>query len=190
MVPASSVSKGAEGMITEEEAERRRNQIRRGRALNAARKEMATREGREARKARRGRALKGGGGGDDDGEELPTEWLNPPFGSFDDFKSSMLILYIAATGDGWEEFMWSGMDATGPGTAPERNDFSAASTFFLAWMIVGCFISLNLFFLLFFIIVFKLFFLCFVVLLHLLLVLLLIFSINLYGDFYGLRDDL
>ena len=145
MVPASSVSKGAEGMITEEEAERRRNQIRRGRALNAARKEMATREGREARKARRGRALKGGGGGDDDGEELPTEWLNPPFGSFDDFKSSMLILYIAATGDGWEEFMWSGMDATGPGTAPERNDFSAASTFFLAWMIVGCFISLNLF---------------------------------------------
>ena len=147
MVPASSVSKGAPGMITEEEAERRRRQIARGRALNAARKELATRNGRSARamrRERRGRALKGGGG-DGGGEDLPTEWLNPPFGSFDDFKQSMLILYIAATGDGWEEFMWAGMDATGQGTAPERNDFSAASVFFLAWMIVGCFISLNLF---------------------------------------------
>ena len=57
----------------------------------------------------------------------------------------MLILYIAATGDGWEEFMWMGMDATEPGKAPVRNDFSPASVFFLAWMIVGCFISINLF---------------------------------------------
>ena len=32
-----------------------------------------------------------------------------------------------------------------PGVAPERNDTRAASVFFLAWMIVGSFISLNLF---------------------------------------------
>uniref|UniRef100_A0A7S2IXR0 Sodium channel protein n=1 Tax=Haptolina brevifila TaxID=156173 RepID=A0A7S2IXR0_9EUKA len=37
------------------------------------------------------------------------------------------------------------MDATGKNKAPERNDSSAASIFFLAWMIVGCFIALNLF---------------------------------------------
>merc|ERR1719182_1024702 len=41
--------------------------------------------------------------------------------------------------------MWAGMDATGEAQAPVRNDFSPASIFFLAWMIVGCFISLNLF---------------------------------------------
>ena len=79
------------------------------------------------------------------GADVPRAWLNPSFGSFDDFGSAMLILYIAATGDGWEEFMWAGMDAVGQGIAPERNDMSGASTYFLAWMIVGCFISLNLF---------------------------------------------
>ena len=31
------------------------------------------------------------------------EWLNPPFGSFDDFGNAMLLLYIMSTGDGWED---------------------------------------------------------------------------------------
>ena len=57
----------------------------------------------------------------------------------------MLVLYVASTGDGWEEFMWVGMDATGVDQAPVRNDFGGASTFFVAWMIVGCFVALNLF---------------------------------------------
>ena len=58
------------------------------------------------------------------------EWLNPAFGSFDDFGSAMLILYVASTGDGWEEFMWAGMDAVGVDKAPVRNDTSPASIFF------------------------------------------------------------
>ena len=41
--------------------------------------------------------------------------------------------------------MWAGMDAVGVDIPPERNDFSAASVFFLMWMIVGSFISINLF---------------------------------------------
>jgi len=57
----------------------------------------------------------------------------------------MLILYVASTGDGWEEFMWAGMDVRGVDVAPERNDHSANSLFFIAWMIVGSFVALNLF---------------------------------------------
>ena len=57
----------------------------------------------------------------------------------------MLILYVASTGDGWEEFMWAGMDVRGVDVAPERNDHSANSLFFIAWMIVGCFVAINLF---------------------------------------------
>ena len=87
-----------------------------------------------AAERRRGRALKGGAGA---GVELPIAWLNPPFGSFDDFASSMLILYIAATGDGWEEFMWAGMDAVEVDMAPVRNDTSPGSIFFLL-IVIGC----------------------------------------------------
>ena len=41
--------------------------------------------------------------------------------------------------------MFVGMDARGPGLAPRRNDFSAASLFFVAWTFIGGFLSLNLF---------------------------------------------
>ena len=45
-------------------------------------------------RGRHGRRLKGGGGGDDgDDLSIPVAWLNPSFGSFDDFPSAMLILY-------------------------------------------------------------------------------------------------
>ena len=50
MVPASSVSKGAVGMITEAEAERRRAALRRGRALNAARKELGDKKFKRTQK--------------------------------------------------------------------------------------------------------------------------------------------
>ena len=58
---------------------------------------------------------------------------------------AMLLLYIASTGDGWEDIMFAGMDATAPGHGPERNDFSPAALFFILWMFVGSFIALNLF---------------------------------------------
>ena len=63
--------------------------------------------------------------------DMPTDWLNPPFGSFDDFPNAMLILFIASTGDGWEDFMHMGMDAIGPGIAPQRNDFSPIALYFI-----------------------------------------------------------
>ena len=132
----------------------KRRAITRGRALNARRKQMSSRSARRVHAitqqqealSRRGRALKGGGDdGDDEGDDLPIEWLNPAFGSFDNFGEAMLILYVASTGDGWEEFMWAGMDATEVDVAPVRNDFSPMSAYFLGWMVVGAFIALNLF---------------------------------------------
>ena len=78
------------------------------------------------------RQLKGGGGGGIDFEEGDiVAWVNPAFGSFDDFGSAMLLLYIMSTGDGWEEVMYVGMDAVEPGIAPRRTDASLSSLFFI-----------------------------------------------------------
>ena len=74
-----------------------------------------------------------------------VQWLNPAWGSFDNILDAMLVLYVASTGDGWEDFMWAAMDARGVGVAPVRNDASAAAAYFIAWMIVGCFVAINLF---------------------------------------------
>jgi hypothetical protein len=57
----------------------------------------------------------------------------------------MLLLYIMSTGDGWEDVMYQGMDAVGPGIAPVRNDFSPSAMFFIAWMFFGSFFAVNLF---------------------------------------------
>jgi len=91
------------------------------------------------------RRLKGGGGRKGPPKGIPTSWLNPPFGSFDDFPNAMLLLFIASTGDGWTDFMYTGMDVVGPGIAPQRNDFSPACIFFIMWLLVGTFTTINLF---------------------------------------------
>ena len=93
------------------------------------------------------RSLRGGGGDKSGGDQsdLEVQWLNPAWGSFDNFFDAMLVLYVASTGDGWEDFMWAGMDATGVDMAPVRNDRSPAAVYFIAWMIVGCFVAINLF---------------------------------------------
>ena len=93
------------------------------------------------------RSLRGGGGDKSGGDQsdLEVQWLNPAWGSFDNFFDAMLVLYVASTGDGWEDFMWAGMDATGVDMAPVRNDRSPAAAYFIAWMIVGCFVAINLF---------------------------------------------
>ena len=52
-----------------------------------------------------GRLLKGGGSAQDFGNDTVVQWRNPAFGSFDDFGSSMLILYTSATGDGCN-YLW------------------------------------------------------------------------------------
>jgi hypothetical protein len=72
-------------------------------------------------------------------------WLNPDEGNFDSFGDSMLTLFIAMTGDNMPRLMWIGMDAEGVDVAPVRKDWSYAAIYFLAWHVVGTFMSLNLF---------------------------------------------
>ena len=93
-----------------------------------------------------GRHLKSGSSsGSSMATSLPPVWVNPPFGSFDDFWSASLLLFIAATGDAWEDIMFAGMDATEYGAAPVRNDFSPNALFFIAWLVLGTFTMMNLF---------------------------------------------
>ena len=101
-----------------------------------------------------GRRLKGGGGqavreGQVEGgvaaAPVVRRWMNPAWGSFDDFGNAVLLLFVAATADGWDMFMFQGMDAVGEGLAPVRNDFSAAALFFIIWLVLGCFTMMNLF---------------------------------------------
>eukprot|EP00966_Prymnesium_polylepis_P053558 1238227-Prymnesium_polylepis.1 len=94
------------------------------------------------------RRLKGGGGsyragGEDD--NVRGAWLNPAFGSFDDFGSAMVLLYICASGDGWEDVMFAGMDAMEDGIAPVRSDSNPVALFFILWMFTGSFFAINLF---------------------------------------------
>ena len=49
------------------------------------------------------RRLKGGGGGGDADLDGEIQWRNPSFGSFDDFFSSMTLLYVMSTLDDWEQ---------------------------------------------------------------------------------------
>ena len=63
--------------------------------------------------------------------------------SFDSFASAMLLLFVSSTGDAWTDVMWSAMDATSPGQPPERNDSSAASLYFIAWMYMGQFVMVR-----------------------------------------------
>ena len=67
--------------------------------------------------------------------------------SFNNFGSSMLLLFVAATGDEWEDLMWRAMDAPAgqPGQPPIRNDSSPAAFFFILWIYVGQFVLINLF---------------------------------------------
>ena len=41
--------------------------------------------------------------------------------------------------------MWATMDVKGVDIAPERNDHSPNSIFLISWMVIGCFVALNLF---------------------------------------------
>eukprot|EP00964_Phaeocystis_antarctica_P158089 scaffold128579_cov30-Phaeocystis_antarctica.AAC.1 len=59
-------------------------------------------EPRRRHRRHRSRRLKGshggGGGGGEGGEGGALLWLNPAFGSFDDFATSMITLYVMSTG--------------------------------------------------------------------------------------------
>ena len=91
------------------------------------------------------RVLKGGGSSAVwDGTGV-VEWQNPRIGSFDNFGSAMLLLYVMSTGDDWANVMFKMMDSTGQAKAPIRNDFSWDALYAVVWMFVGSLFAMNLF---------------------------------------------
>lgn len=66
--------------------------------------------------------------------------------SFESFPYAVLLLFVLATGDEWEEFMWSAMDMpTSPGRPAKRNDQSPNAIFFVVWLYIGQWLLINLF---------------------------------------------
>ena len=72
-----------------------------------------------------GRALKGSAGRAGGASDVPLEWRNPMFGSFDDFGQAMLLLFVMSTGDNWGSVMYWAMDTQGEDEPRARDDSSA-----------------------------------------------------------------
>ena len=70
-------------------------------------------------------------------------WENPSIGSFDNFFSAALILFEISSLEGWPTIMFAGVDATEMGEAPQASHNMAASLYFIAWVLVGGMIFLN-----------------------------------------------
>jgi hypothetical protein len=104
----------------------------------------ATTAAAEAARSSVRRALKGGSGGGWDGTGA-VEWTNPAVGSFDDFASAMLLLYVMSTGDEWEVHMYRMMDSTPDDVSLVRNDYNPAAVYSIVWMFIGSLFAMNLF---------------------------------------------
>ena len=107
--------------------------------------EGAVRRRRLQARHRSGRQLKGAGGGGGGKAAGVVVWENPPSGNFDNFGSSMLALFVMTTGDNMPDIMFAGMDSIGVDIPPERHDISMGVVYFIAWILVGSFMALNLF---------------------------------------------
>ncbi|KXZ48370.1 hypothetical protein GPECTOR_28g777 [Gonium pectorale] len=75
---------------------------------------------------------------------LQTEWVSPTVPSFDHLGVSMLTLFGVATTELWVSTMSSAMAAVEPEQQPVFNHNPAMSLFFVAFMVVGAFLVLNL----------------------------------------------
>ena len=79
------------------------------------------------------------------------EWTNPTYEdtgtsySFDDFFSSMLVLFEVAGLEMWPSVMYSANDVTEVGKAPKRNNSEANSLFFVLFISVMTFFIMELF---------------------------------------------
>ena len=77
-------------------------------------------------------------------ENATREWRKFNY-HFDNTAEAMMLLYIMAVGDGWADFMYDGIDASGIGTGPIYNNRRWASLYFLVFVVFGQFFLMNLF---------------------------------------------
>ena len=65
--------------------------------------------------------------------------------NFDDIVQAMLTMFKVAITEGWLEIMWRGVDSQGMEKVPVRSYNIYWSIYFVFFIIVGCFFTLNLF---------------------------------------------
>jgi len=75
----------------------------------------------------------------------PREWRNPPFGSFDSVPDASLLLLESSSLEGWTDVMRWASDSGEPGRAPSEGGTPWAPAFFVLWVMLGGFFSVNLF---------------------------------------------
>ena len=69
----------------------------------------------------------------------------PTAGSFDNIFSSALLLFEISSLEGWQSAMYMGIDAVGVNQASVTDHNMWASIYFIAWVILGAFVVLNVF---------------------------------------------
>jgi hypothetical protein len=71
------------------------------------------------------------------------EWTRDHI-NFDDYVEAMFSLFVVAIGEQWTTVMYRGIDATSPGEGPEADHQPYASLYFIAFVFVGRFLTLNI----------------------------------------------
>ncbi|KAL8693258.1 MAG: hypothetical protein Q9218_001892 [Villophora microphyllina] len=74
----------------------------------------------------------------------PRQVANPYY-RFDDFGSSLSILFQIVSQEGWTDVMWSGMSANGRGNQPKPYRSQGNAVFFIAFNLLGAVFVLTLF---------------------------------------------
>ena len=73
-------------------------------------------------------------------------WRSSPHsGSFDNILSACLYLFEISSLEGWPTAMYLGADAVGIDQSPQTDFFYVSVLYFIAWIILGAFVVLNVF---------------------------------------------
>ncbi|KAL8967875.1 MAG: hypothetical protein Q9183_002726, partial [Haloplaca sp. 2 TL-2023] len=85
-------------------------------------------------------------------ENIPYNWtviaprqVSNPYYRFDDFGSSLSILFQIVSQEGWTDVMWSGMSANGRGNQPQPYSSQGNAVFFIIFNLLGAVFVLTLF---------------------------------------------
>lgn len=75
----------------------------------------------------------------------PLVWSNPYVYSFDDFWSSLLVLFEIASGEGWVDVMETSMSIAGKDLNPEQDASQLYAIFFMVYNLAGSVFVISLF---------------------------------------------
>lgn len=80
----------------------------------------------------------------DGSQNITTTWTRQYY-NFDNLLQSLLTLFVLCSIDGWVDIMYQGIDAVGPDEEPEEGANDIMSLYFIAFLLIGGFLILNMF---------------------------------------------